>query len=54
MKGVNGCGCGSGLLKYLKPPYAKKFVWFSAGSMSSGTWYCTKANYNIVNGLVAN
>jgi hypothetical protein len=34
--------------------YAKKFVWFSAGSMSSGTWYCTKANYNIVNGLVAN
>jgi hypothetical protein len=34
--------------------YAKKFVWFSAGSMSSGMWYCTKANYNIVNGLVAN
>ena len=25
MKGVNGCGCGSGLLKYFKPPYAKMF-----------------------------
>ena len=25
MKGVNGCGCGSGVLKYLKPPYAKMF-----------------------------
>lgn len=21
----NGCGCESGLLKYVKPPYAKKF-----------------------------
>jgi hypothetical protein len=24
-KGVNGCGCGSGLLKYFKPPYAQLF-----------------------------
>jgi hypothetical protein len=24
-KGVNGCGCGSGILKYFKPPYAKFF-----------------------------
>lgn len=23
--GVNGCGCGSGILKYFKPPYAKFF-----------------------------
>ena len=21
----NGCGCAKGLLKYIKPPYAKKF-----------------------------
>ncbi len=24
-KDVNGCGCGSGILKYFKPPYAKFF-----------------------------
>ena len=24
-KGVNGCGCGSGLLKYFKPPYHEFF-----------------------------
>ena len=24
-KDVNGCGCGSGLLKYFKPPYAHYF-----------------------------
>lgn len=22
----NGCGCQKGVLKYIKPPYAKKFV----------------------------
>lgn len=25
MEEVNGCGCGSGLLKHFKPPYAKFF-----------------------------
>ena len=34
--------------------YAKKFVGYLNGEASSGMWYCTKANYNIVNGLVAN
>lgn len=24
-KGVNGCGCGSGLLKYFKPPHHEFF-----------------------------
>lgn len=24
--GVNGCGCGSGILKYFKPPYARYFI----------------------------
>lgn len=22
----NGCGCASGILKYIKPPYAKKYL----------------------------
>jgi hypothetical protein len=24
-EGVNGCGCGSGILKYFRPPYANFF-----------------------------
>lgn len=24
-KGINGCGCSTGLLKYFKPPYARFF-----------------------------